>query len=110
MSGLGLFRLHQPGLRWILLFVITMVFAKMMINNIFFSGIPVHQMMSLATLPRPQDQTHTGLKGLSFSSLSSLILIFLLYRALFGPTDHEENLRFVRKELKKAKNEAANKW
>ena len=31
-------------------------------------------------------------------------------RALFGPTDHEENLRFVRKELKKAKNEAANKW
>ena len=80
------------------------------INNNFNSGIPVHQMMSLATLPRPQDQTHTGLKGLSFSSLSSLILIFLLYRALFGPTDHEENLRFVRKELKKAKNEAANKW
>jgi len=31
-------------------------------------------------------------------------------RALFGPTDHEENLRFVRKELKKAKNEAASKW
>jgi len=31
-------------------------------------------------------------------------------RALFGPTDHEENLRFVRKEMKKAKNEAASKW
>lgn len=31
-------------------------------------------------------------------------------RALFGPTDHDENLRFVRKEMKKAKNEAANKW
>jgi len=31
-------------------------------------------------------------------------------RALFGPTDHEENLRFVRKEMKKAKNEAAAKW
>ena len=31
-------------------------------------------------------------------------------RALFGPTDHEENLRFVRNEMKKAKNEAANRW
>ena len=31
-------------------------------------------------------------------------------RALFGPTDHDENLRFVRKEMKKAKNEAASKW
>jgi len=31
-------------------------------------------------------------------------------RALFGPTDHEENLRFVRNEMKKAKNEAASKW
>jgi len=31
-------------------------------------------------------------------------------RALFGPTDHEENLRFVRKEMKKAKNDAASKW
>ena len=81
-------------------------------------------MMSLATLPRPQDQTHTGLKGqrcqlspslfifffFKVSFVIFLLLIFLLYRALFGPTDHEENLRFVRKELKKAKNEAANKW
>jgi len=31
-------------------------------------------------------------------------------RALFGPTDHEENLRFVRNELKKARSEAANRW
>lgn len=31
-------------------------------------------------------------------------------RALFGPTDHEENLRFVRNEMKKAKNEASNRW
>jgi len=31
-------------------------------------------------------------------------------RALFGPTDHDENLRFVRQEMKKAKNEAASKW
>ena len=31
-------------------------------------------------------------------------------RALFGPTNHEENLRFVRKELEKTKNEAASKW
>lgn len=31
-------------------------------------------------------------------------------RALFGPTDHEENLRFVRKEMKKAKQEAQSKW
>ena len=39
-----------------------------------------------------------------------ITIIIILFRALFGPTDHEENLRFVRKELKKAKNEAANKW
>jgi len=31
-------------------------------------------------------------------------------RALFGPTDHEENLRFVRKEMKKAKQDAQRKW
>jgi len=31
-------------------------------------------------------------------------------RALFGPTDHEENLRFVRQELKKHKNEANSRW
>ena len=31
-------------------------------------------------------------------------------RALFGPTDHEENLRFVRNELKKARSEAASRW
>ena len=81
-----------------------------------------------ATLrPRP-DRTHIELKG-SFQSskptsvffftnttiaimiLTTInILTFGSPRALFGPTDHEENLRFVRKELKKAKNEAANKW
>ena len=31
-------------------------------------------------------------------------------RALFGPTDHEENLRFVKNELKKARNEASSRW
>ena len=31
-------------------------------------------------------------------------------RALFGPTDHEENLRFVKNELKKARSEASNRW
>jgi len=31
-------------------------------------------------------------------------------RALFGPTDPEENLRFVRNELKKARSEAASRW
>lgn len=31
-------------------------------------------------------------------------------RALFGPTDHEENLRFVKNELKKARSEASSRW
>ena len=31
-------------------------------------------------------------------------------RALFGPTDHEENLRFVQNELKKHRSEASNRW
>ena len=31
-------------------------------------------------------------------------------RPLLVPTAHKENLRFVRKEMKKAKNEAAKKW
>ena len=31
-------------------------------------------------------------------------------RALFGPTDREENLRFVKNELKKARSEASNRW
>ena len=60
--------------------------------------------------PSPPGPNPHRVKRSALSSFSSLILIFLLYRALFGPTDHEENLRFVRKELKKAKNEAANKW
>jgi len=70
MSGLGLFRLHQPGLR----------------NSSSSDDEPRHT-------PSPPGPNPHRVK-----------------RALFGPTDHEENLRFVRKELKKAKNEAANKW
>ena len=31
-------------------------------------------------------------------------------RALFGPTDHEENLRFVQNELKKHRSEASSRW
>ena len=31
-------------------------------------------------------------------------------RALFGPTDHDENIRFVENELKKARNEASSRW
>jgi hypothetical protein len=31
-------------------------------------------------------------------------------RALFGPTDHEENLRFASQELKRHRDEAANRW
>jgi len=29
---------------------------------------------------------------------------------LFGPTDHDENIRFVENELKKARNEASSRW
>ena len=52
------------------------------INNNFNSGIPVHQMMSLATLPRPQDQTHTGLKGQRCQLSPSLFIYFFLRSAL----------------------------
>lgn len=70
MSGLGLFRLHQPGMR--------------------------------ASSSSSEDESqHRSPPGPNPNRVK---------RALFGPTDHEENLRFVRKELKKAKNEAASKW
>ena len=83
------------------------------------SGIQVHRTMSLDTLHHPRGQTRTGLKG-GFCHHDQdyhhhhdhrrCHCHHISLRALFGPTDHEENLRFVRKELKKAKNEAANKW
>ena len=136
MSGLGLFRLHQPGLRcksiimWaIMMYLLRMIFmivTMMMILMIIVPpGTQAHRMMNPDTLRRPRDQTRTGLRGgfchhhhhhhhLHHCHHHHHLLHHhhhhISIRALFGPTDHEENLRFVRKELKKAKNEAANKW
>ena len=105
--------------------------ALMMILMTIALGTQVHRMMSLDTLHHPRGQTHTGLRGgfchhhegddhedLDHHDLHQHCdrhhrhrhCHHISLRALFGPTDHEENLRFVRKELKKAKNEAANKW
>ena len=88
-----------------------MMMMVLIMMTIVRPGTQVHRMMNLDTLPPPRDQTRTGLKGRFCHRHHRLHHHHNIYfRALFGPTDHEENLRFVRKELKKAKNEAANKW
>ena len=106
-------------MRAIMMYLLRMIFMivtmMMILMIIVRPGTQAHRMMNPDTLRRPRDQTRTGLRG-GFCHHHHHHHLFhhhhhhISIRALFGPTDHEENLRFVRKELKKAKNEAANKW